>query len=138
MRVHIIYCSDRYDADDKAVAVVANEQLAKDALLLCPDPTRFQRYYYQPKEVYEDLKVPKNCRPYRCTVRDGAVVQTIILRYLENPLYQSVMGTTETFPEIGAVPPEQVAYCWATNAEQASRLALEMVHTASKDVFPST
>ena len=137
MKVYLIYCSDRYDGNDEVIAVFADEQSAKNALLLCPDPTPNKRYYYQPKEVYKELKVPENCRPYRVLIRDGVVVETTILRFLENSdLYASMMGSL--LAHMDTTPPEQQVYCWATDADHASQLALKMTHADLKSVLPST
>lgn len=127
MTVWIVYCADRYDGNDKVIAVFTQEDLAKKALLLCPDSTHYNHYYYR-EEKTDLISAPENCRPYRVLVREGTVVEMGILRFLENSdLYASIMGTVDS------TPPNLAVYCWATDADHARQLALEMTRTHLKD-----
>ena len=124
MKVYIVYCADRYEDNDKVIAVFTQEELAKKALLLCPDSTHYARYYYREKETDVALNAPENCRPYRVLVRENTVVQVKILRFLEDSyLYAPIMGTVDS------MPPHMTIYCWATNADHARQLSLEMTLT---------
>ena len=123
MKIYIVYCADRYEGNDKVIAVFTQEHLAEKALLLCPNPTHYERYYYDEEETNVSLNTPENCRPYRVLVREGTVVQVEVLRFLENSdLYAPIMGT------VVSTPPNLAVYCWATDADHARQLALEMTH----------
>lgn len=131
MKVYLIYCDDGYDGYDKVVAVFTKKHLAKKALLLCPDSTPFNHYYYEEQETDISLNAPENCRPYEVLVREDTVVQVKVLRFLENSdLYASMMGSL--LAHMDTTPPEQQVYCWATDADHASQLALKMTHADLK------
>jgi hypothetical protein len=111
MTVYIVYRSDRYDDNDKVIAIFTQEDLAKKALLLCPDSTHYNHYYYHEEET-DLISAPENCRPYRVSVREGTVVKVGVLRFLENSnLYAPIMGT------VYRSPPYVTVYCWATDAD---------------------
>jgi hypothetical protein len=127
MNVYIVYCTDRYDGNDKVIAVFTQEYLAERALLLCPDPTHYNRYYYR-EEKTDLISAPHGCRPYRVLVREGTVVEMGILRFLENSdLYAPIMDTVDS------TPPDLAVYCWASDTDHARQLALDMTLTHLKD-----
>jgi len=128
MKVYIVYYTDRYDGNDKVIAVFTQEELAKKALLLCPNSTHYNSYYYKEEHTDVTLNVPENCRPYRVLVREGNVIEVGVIRFLENfSLYAPIMGTVDSMSY------DLTVYCWATDADHASQLALEMALTALKD-----
>lgn len=48
------------------------------------------------------------------------------------------MSTLLVHETDNTMPSEQVAYCWATDADHASQLALEMTHADLNDDIPTT
>lgn len=110
-----ILTKSRYDGQLEIIGLYSSEELAKEALSLCPPAGEYEKYSYYDMDLDDSPEHPKGHKAYICSMTETHEVESImqwdILRCPDHQhLFPSVYGNR--------------VYCWALDEKHAEQIAL--------------
>ena len=118
MKVFVLYVGERLGPIYTIIGIYTDEELAKNALSLCPKSTDEYNYSYFEQDLNVIPNHSEGHKAFICQIQNNEVQYLKQFSILENT------RSIHLFPSVHKNGNECTVYCWATDEKHAEQIAL--------------